>query len=94
MRLRVVNPFRDKNNFNWLHNVGELIEVDDERGDTLISLGLAEKEKGEAEEATPDPIDTEAVEETESAEEDVNSTEEQSEEDLADVRVTRKRKKK
>lgn len=92
MRLKVLNPFRDKDNFLILHNVGETIEVDETRGETLLSLNLAEKEGEQPEEAAP-ASEISEEEKTEVAE--VEVAEEKSEEEQAEApeeKVVRKRK--
>lgn len=72
MKVVVLNEFRDKSRFSLVHTKGEVLEVDEERGNTLISLHLVEewKEVPEApptegnDEKTPEDTDAEKVEET------------------------------
>lgn len=55
MKIKVVNSFRDKNT-KVIHQVGEVLEVSDERGAEIISAGnyavkIDEPKQGE----TPEP---------------------------------------
>lgn len=68
MKVVVLNEFRDKTRFTLVHHVGETLEVDEERGKTLISLHLVEEWK-EIPETPP----------TEGGEEDTQTTDESSE---------------
>lgn len=45
MKVKVLQPFRDINDFSLAHNIGDVIDVDDARAARLIELGLAETEK-------------------------------------------------
>lgn len=40
MKLKVLKEFREASDFSVLHAVGDVIEVSDERGAYLLSLGL------------------------------------------------------
>lgn len=42
IKLRVINSFHDCSNFAIIHQVGDIIEVDNKRADKLITLGLCE----------------------------------------------------
>jgi outer membrane biosynthesis protein TonB len=68
MKVVVLNEFRDKARFALVHHIGETLEVDEERGKTLISLHLVEEWK-EIPETPP----------TEGSEEDTQTTDESSE---------------
>jgi len=43
MKVKVLNEFRDIDNFDYIHKVGDEIEVKDDRLKRLIDLGLVEK---------------------------------------------------
>lgn len=60
MKVKVLQTFRDINNFDLVHNVGDVIDVTGERAAKLIGLGLAEKEKGKAEEKEPEKAEAPA----------------------------------
>lgn len=68
MKVVVLNEFRDKTRFTLVHHIGETLEVDEERGKTLISLHLVEEWK-EIPETPP----------TEGGEENAQTTDEGSE---------------
>lgn len=40
--VRVIQPFHDKNNYNKVYKVGEVVTFDDERANKLIALNLVE----------------------------------------------------
>jgi len=42
MKLTVKSEFRDIRNFDLIHKVGEVIDVEDSRGRFLVKLGLCE----------------------------------------------------
>lgn len=44
MKIIVTNEFRDISSFKKIHEVGDVIEVEQERADRLISLDLAKPE--------------------------------------------------
>ena len=55
MKIKVINSFRDKNT-KEIHQVGEVLEVSDERGAEIISAGNYAVEIDEAKQAeTPEP---------------------------------------
>ena len=68
MKVVVLNEFRDKTRFTLVHHIGETLEVDEERGKTLISLHLVEEWK----EIPETPL-------TEGSEENTQTTDESSE---------------
>lgn len=43
MKVKVIRTFRDKDNFDLIYNVGETLDLDDERAKELIELNLVEK---------------------------------------------------
>lgn len=43
MKVKVIRTFRDKDNFDLIYNVGEILDLDDERAKELIELNLVEK---------------------------------------------------
>lgn len=43
MKVKVIRTFRDKDNFDLIYNVGEILDLDDERSKELIELNLVEK---------------------------------------------------
>lgn len=45
MKVIVVKEFRDIDNFDLIHKVGDIIDVDDARGQRLVEIGLADGEK-------------------------------------------------
>lgn len=54
MKVIVVKEFRDIDNFDLIHKVGDIIDVDDARGQRLVEIGVADSEKAETETAAPD----------------------------------------
>lgn len=48
MKVKVLQEFRDKNNFSILYKVGQVQYFDDERAESLIKRGLAEEIKDES----------------------------------------------
>ena len=61
-QLRVTTPFRDENNFFLLHEVGDVIAVNDSRAARLVEGGLCEECAKEAKEEKPvEPSASEAV---------------------------------
>lgn len=55
MKIKVINSFRDKNT-KEIHQVGEVLEVSDERGAEIISAGNYAVEIDEPKQAeTPEP---------------------------------------
>lgn len=48
MKVKVLQEFRDKNNFSILYKVGQIQYFDDERAESLIKRGLAEEIKDES----------------------------------------------
>ena len=38
MKVKVIRTFRDKDNFDLIYNVGEILDLDDERAKELIIL--------------------------------------------------------
>lgn len=49
MKVEVIYPFRDIDDFSVAYHVGDIIDVADERAAKLVALKLAEKVKEEAE---------------------------------------------
>jgi len=47
MKVRTLNRFREKDNYNVVHEVGSVFECDNERGNYLCGLGFVEKLKDE-----------------------------------------------
>lgn len=45
MKLKVLKEFREATDFSVLHAVGDVLEVSEERGAHLLSLGLAASEE-------------------------------------------------
>lgn len=43
MKVKVIRTFRDKDNFDLIYNVGEILDLDDDRARELIELNLVEK---------------------------------------------------
>lgn len=43
MKVKVIRTFRDKDNFDLIYNVGEILDLDDERAKELIELNLVKK---------------------------------------------------
>lgn len=55
MKIKVINSFRDKNT-KEIHQVGEVLEVSDERGAEIISAGNYAAQIDEPKQAeTPEP---------------------------------------
>lgn len=62
MKIKVINSFRDKNT-KEIHQVGEVLEVSDERGAEIISAGNYAIEIDEPKQAeTPEPKQAETPE--------------------------------
>lgn len=57
MKLKVIKPFRDKENLSHRFEIGAIVEFDKERALNALSLGLVEeiKELAEHQTATPAP---------------------------------------
>lgn len=84
MKVRVIAPFRDKFKFSKVYNAGDELDVDAERGLSLVARKLAEEvvETPSAEtsdEKTAEP-ETEQTEETEATVEEQKETEDATEE--------------
>lgn len=47
MKIKVIHNFKDKEKNMTLRNVGDVLEVTEERGNKLISLNLAEKNESD-----------------------------------------------
>lgn len=43
MKVKVIRTFRDKDNFDLIYNVGEILDLDDDRARELIELNLVKK---------------------------------------------------
>lgn len=62
MKIKVINSFRDKNT-KEIHQVGEVLELSDERGAEIISAGNYAVEIDEPKQAeTPEPKQAETPE--------------------------------
>ena len=48
MKVIVVKEFRDIDNFDLIHKVGDIIDVDDARGQRLVEIGVADSEKADS----------------------------------------------
>lgn len=53
MKVKTLRRFRDKDNFNNIHEVGSEFECTNERGNYLIGLGFVEKVKVAPVESAP-----------------------------------------
>ena len=63
MKVKVVISFHDAANFALIHNVGDELEVPEERAQRLVDLGLVKKVEGKkAEEPKDEPTSEEPVE--------------------------------
>lgn len=40
--VRVIQPFHDKDNYNKVYQIGEVVSIDAERANKLITLNLVE----------------------------------------------------
>ena len=43
MKVKVLQSFRDKDNFSKVYNIGEVIDIDGGRAEHLISIKVVEK---------------------------------------------------
>jgi hypothetical protein len=102
---KVISPFRDKNHFNVLYEVGAVVEFDDERMQSLFDRQLCEEIKEQGESPAPskeskkkvkEPEETPAEETKEEAvsSEEVVDEKTKSEQEAAEkiAKVTRKKK--